>query len=553
MIDASDAAALSVAPIQRANSGSAINREVALPFAAGVVLLSASLANFLNRSDYSFFRADVGLVIAVFALISVVVTLIYRTMNWPFRAALEGLLAGLFVDLNSSETSWAIAAGVLVGAVVFRRRRSLAGPMAIFGSVVLITTLLGFQGHWSWVRTTEGKPTHAPSAIGQPAILHIILDEHIGLEGMPVMGPDGVKLRDELRATYLGAGFSVFGRAYSEHMHTVNAIPSVLNYGRTRTLKHSFTGVAIGPTEHVRFLSKAGYAVNIFQSDFADLCTGAPYSRCTTYDSFSLRPLLNFPLSLPERSQLIGVKFLTVSGFGNAALYLWNTTASIGRRAGLNLPNISLSGSALTSSAATFVALDELKMQLSRAKPGDAFIVHLLLPHYPYVLAKDCTMLPRQHWDRRNTKSDISLRQKAYMDQLRCVTSQTMQAVKIFQASTAGKDATIVIHGDHGSRITNVDPRAGRIGKFNDSDLIAGFSTLFAVHTSSSAATYVSEPQPIATLMRRLSENGFRQTPRAMPLKRHDVFLDNQRWEPSQRLGMPVHWLAGDGVAAAKH
>jgi hypothetical protein len=379
-------------------------------------------------------------------------------------------------------------------------------------------------------------------AASKPAVLHIILDEHLGLEGFSALGPKGAELRKELEAAYVGAGFTMFSRAYSEHMHTANAIPQVLNYGRRLGLDHSSVGVKIGPTEHLQFLSKSGYTLRIFQSDFADICSGASYASCTTYDSFSLRPVLDVPLTATERAKLITLKFLTLSQLSYWLLDGWNDAVPVARQIGLNPPVAKLTSTALTSSVASFAALDRLNSQLSAARPGEAHIVHLLLPHYPYVLSRECKLLPRSSWDWRVSNSPLAIKQRAYMEQVRCVTTKVLEAVELFRSSPGGKNGAVIIHGDHGSRITQIDPQLGSIGRFKDSDLIAAFSTFFAVRTANGEGGYVNDAQPITPLVHDFARRGFKSPPQVDPAAVRGVILDDSEWRPRVRVPMAKDW-----------
>lgn len=520
-------------------------RPLGVPFAAGMALLSASLANFLHRNEYGFFRLDVAIVLLCFAAICAAMAVIYRDQRQWGRSLLEGFLVFLVVDLNSSGLFVPMAAGAAVVLFTIWRRISLLGPLAIIGSFVLVTTVLGFQGKWTWIRTEQGDQSRpAPSAMpAKPAVLHLILDEHLGLEGFSALGPEGVEFRNELEAAYAAAGFTLFGRAYSEHMHTVNAIPQVLNYGERPGSEPSLTGVEIGPTEHLQTLAKSGYALKIFQSDFADICSGASYASCTTYDSFSMRPLMDAPLTTKERSTLIVLKLLTLSKFAGFSIDKWNEVAARLRQLGVRAPGFRLRTTAITSSVATFAALGELDSQLAKARPGEAFVVHLLVPHYPYVVSRGCELLPRSSWDWRNSASPIERKQRAYMEQIRCVTAKVLEAVRLFRSSPGGRNGAIVIHGDHGSRITRIDPMHATIGRYGDADLIAGFSTFFAVHAPGGRGGYVGQPQPVTPLVRDFARRGFKTNPVADPAAVKGVYLDDHNWQPRERVPLPDSWM----------
>jgi hypothetical protein len=525
--------------LPNSEQSNSIAAETRLPTLAGTVLLSASLANFLNRNDYDFFRADVMLVVVLFAVVSLMLALLYRSFSQIGRSILEGFLVAICVDLNSSQEALGLGAGLAVGGYTFWKRSSLLGPMAMFGMIVLITTLLGIQGRTSWMRTEQSvgtPPIHAVSP--PPAVLHIMLDEHQGLEGLSLMSEDGHSARRELELAYLDAGFAVFGRAYSQHMHTVNSIPQVLNYDRRPARAATTHGVDVGPSEHLNAMLSKGYRLNIFQSDFAEICSDVRYWRCTTYDSFSLRPTLMMPMSAMERAELILSKFLMLTDLSIAVNFMWNVVAVKAQQQGIQLNGFRLSNESLTSTIATFAALPELGSQLSRAQPGDAFVVHLLAPHYPYVVSRDCTAAPRDGWDYRNAKSSLEKRQHLYLEQVRCVTRKTLELVDRFRSSPAGKDGSVVIHGDHGSRITRIDPQASSVGKYSDADMIAAFSTIFAVQTPAGAGTIVEDPQPVAALFEEFARGNFATVPN-LPAKRdHFVFLDDHNWRPKIRVRM---------------
>jgi len=113
------------------------------PFAACASLILASLANFLVHNDYPLLRPEVLIVVsAIIALSAVAATLYLILPRWG-RSLFEGLLAALFIELNTTSLSLAVLAGVGVAAMTFWKAASATRPMALFGAIVLVTTLLG--------------------------------------------------------------------------------------------------------------------------------------------------------------------------------------------------------------------------------------------------------------------------------------------------------------------------------------------------------------------------------------------------------------------------
>lgn len=63
-----------------------------------------------------------------------------------------------------------------------------------------------------------------------PRIIHIILDEHIGLEGIPTDIPQGKILKEQLVHFYRHYGFHLFGGAFSHYFDTTESISNMLNF-----------------------------------------------------------------------------------------------------------------------------------------------------------------------------------------------------------------------------------------------------------------------------------------------------------------------------------
>ena len=515
-------------------------KEFAVAVAAGVALLWASLANFITHNDYPVLRPEIGLVALLCVVIAFMVTPIYLGQRQWGRSFLEGLLGALFVDLNSNSVAAMVAAGVAVAAITYWKRISLLGPLALFGTVILVATLVGSRP--SWLRSVHKPSAEQAASNGKPAILHLILDEHIGVEGLPA-DEESQHLKQDLKAFYLRRGFALYGRAYSQHMHTVNAIPAVLNYGERLAEQPSTTGVVVGQTQHLRKLVDQGYRLTIFQSDFADFCSGAAFAECVTYDSSSLRPTLDFNLSPMERTRLIALKFASLSQIIAKGLAPWNVAAAILRQRGVPMPVVLPTEDARTSTVGTLRATEELSSRLSKARSGDAFFAHLLLPHYPYVVGPGCAGLRFTDWKRRWDPSPLEIRRHAYAGQLHCTMSKVDQLLKALARSPAGLNAIVIIHGDHGSRLTTVDPNEPNRGSFTDDDMIAGYSTLFAIRAPGVQPGYLTSPQPISLLLRDFTRSGFTSAPRPAPPQVHLVTLDDFDWKPRGAYPLPPAWL----------
>ena len=456
----------------------------------------------------------------------------------------------MFVDLNSDSHALLVAVGLGVGAFTFWRRTSLLGPMAVIGSVVLLTTLAGLGSRTPWLKVQSAKPAAAPDK-SLPAIVHIILDEHVGVEGLPAANPGMPALREKLKAFYARRGFALYGGAYGRHLHTVNAIPYTLNYGRRLGAGASMKGARIGRTDYLSGLARRGYRLEILQTDFVDFCSDATYEKCVTYWSASLAPTLSLPWGPADRARLIAIKFAALSTIARGLQEPWNLLAPRLRRHGFRAEDLRIHSSAASSTVAAMLAFDMLRDSAARIQPGQALFAHLLLPHYPYAVASDCRYLPHGKWKVRRFVHAQRVRESAYFDQLRCAQRKVDLVLDALAKSPAGANSIVIIHGDHGSRITKLDPNIRNAGRYSDADMIAGFSTLFAVRAPGVAPAYYRGRAPVASLLRDFALGDFRNAPSPSPDARPTVFLENRALKPVRAVALPAAWVRAAGEQGA--
>jgi hypothetical protein len=60
-------------------------------------------------------------------------------------------------------------------------------------------------------------------------IIHLILDQHIGIDGLGDAIPGAAKMRGELLTLYENAGFRVYGSAFTHFSATLESLPNLMN------------------------------------------------------------------------------------------------------------------------------------------------------------------------------------------------------------------------------------------------------------------------------------------------------------------------------------
>jgi hypothetical protein len=507
------------------------------------MVLVASLANYLNHNDYPLLTPEVGLVAGALIVTAAAVGLAYAASGRFGRTLLEVLLCYLAFDLNFD--GMGVVMATLMAAVALNR--ILVPMLGIVALVVLATEAFGaFRGGTVDAQTVSEPASHpgAPNP-DAPVLLHLILDEHIGIEGLLGRLPEASDMRHDLAWFYSEAGFRLFGGAYSEHFRTVNAIPHILNFGAAQPWRPEHEdGLVVEENAYFERLGELGYDLKVYQTDFVNYCANHTVRSCTEYRAADLGPIAASSLPAEDKAALVLYGFLSLSETTASTGRLYNLGARLAALYEVNLPPLLLSSVRRTSSAGALVAFDRLIADLRDARPGEAYFAHLLLPHYPYATDRDCVLKSTGSWQmRRSPIASRQERQLAYLDQLRCATAKVALALEALAASPAGSRSIVIVHGDHGSRITTEDPGIETMDRLRDDDLVASYSTLFAVRAAGIEEGYDASRVPVARLLAALAGSGFRSA--AVELGADfvpSIVLEDLNWKPSRRHDLPDSW-----------
>jgi hypothetical protein len=508
---------------------------------AVALILAASGTNFLRYHDYPLLSAEVGLFAAFLGMVALGISGLFGIGKRYWRAFLETAVIFLAVDLNADSPMATVLAASGALTYLILTGGTLLPILTVMFGVAFLTSLAGLGETNAFVKQKQ-KPSPTTTAT-RPAVLHLILDEHIGLEGLPLTNPEAARAKDELKAIYMSQGFRVYGGAYSEHLYTINAIPQILNFGdKSEAKADRDKGVILDENSYFEAMKHYGYKISIVQSDFAEYCSSSTYASCTTYWAESLRPLRDARFSTLERAHLMVFKFLSLS---NGVRNLGDIVDAVGYGAtiilGREIRLLDIYQRRHTSTVGALAAFDTLNSQLIRAQPGELYFMHVLAPHYPYVVRKDCSLRPPTEWESLTASQHI--RENAYLAQVYCITGKVEAAVRAVSQSPAKDNFVVIVHGDHGSRITRWIPDQKNLGKFDDADMVAGFSTLFALKGPGLQPGYESRPAPVASLLGQWVEGEFRTQPRPEIHGTAQVYLGDTDWKPRQRYPLPQRWL----------
>lgn len=482
--------------------------------ASGVTILTLPLTVFLKHNDYSLLRPESLICLGLAILAGILSGTLMTIGRNPWRLVMTICLLVLLVDI---QTTWITTWGTrlllvtlfFTGLTWLLRRRLSQAVTLICGAMLLTTLILPGEATVWRVGHPGGHPTTHPDAAtpireNLPFLLHIILDEYIGIEGIPrEFDPEG-RLAESIRDRYLADSFEVYGRAYSRYVDTHESVPNMLNftasdqpylYCRPRFAR----GDLVRKNAWFDYLRRIGYRIHVVQTNYIMLSHPEPPDAeeeerlgdsCLTYTAETIKSLESEPLSPPEKAHFMMGSYYRLSFFLTLHRTWYGQLRQSRLGQAIGLPPWDQTGNRLSTLAALQI-MDRLEEELAWAGPGQAFVVHLLLPHSPFSYDSECGIRPMDGWwlrardmdkaPRRNDTDSRAIRYPLYLNQLQCTNRRLQDLFQILKDRGLWDDTIVILHGDHGSRISRSSLKFAHLDQVVPEDYLDAFSTLFAV------------------------------------------------------------------------
>ena len=371
-------------------------RAFVLSTAATALTLVGSFLNFLNYNAYPVTSAEALLVLGGMLAVSVLVGLLGAGLGVFGQMVIPTVLVVVAVQVNFQAAILPLYA--VVPALLARFSRQ---ALIIWFGVVTVSQL------WTAMIGAEGPPLVVSkgvevgsTAVAKPdiAVVHLILDEHIGLEGIPDSAPGGPELREQLRKFYLEHGFRIMAGAYSESLHTVNAIPRALGLrSDVPWKKRGSGGTTLEENPYFDTLQSMGFQIVVAQTDWVDYCGHPAVTTCMTRVAGNLIDMGD-QLPTSDKAAILAYRFAALSTFASVVFSFYDVTAVSGQRFGIPLPVVQLERRTTTSALNAMASFDWAIEQARSLEPGKAMFAHILLPHYPYSYDADCRVRRLADW-----------------------------------------------------------------------------------------------------------------------------------------------------------
>jgi hypothetical protein len=480
------------------------------PYAAPALVLLAVVVPFLRFNEYNLFLPESLILLGGAALIGVSMgftgQLRPKTLG-PMMLALT-LCFYLFyrqevTDFLVTIAQWAgdrignpaivlaclavaLFLSVAVISVLMRKHIDLI-VCAVFGTMVVSMLVLP---------TDKGGEPIATGAIPRalkplPPVIHIILDEHIGLAGLPDGVEESEAVRRAVASTY--KDFALYSHAYSRFAETKFSFTSLMNRdvgAKVADLIESQTfKFTLKENDWFDALKAKGYAVKVYQSAWYDMCKSPAVDACYTYSFFSPNPIQRTDLTTIPRLRALLHKLL----IGRGALQMEPLVAT--------------------------EALMRFRSDIESNPRGVAYIVHLLTPHYGYLYDAECRLRDPADWERasygndeRYTPEERRVEYRDYLNQAVCAEKQMDALFAQLKALGIYDEATIIIHGDHGSRLGERPYIIAKPELLTDQDLLDHYATLVAFKAPGIAAGPSDEPVALQNIFAKTFLGGVDET-----------------------------------------
>ncbi len=517
---------------------------------------------FLQHNKQDFFRPESLFVLLIFLFVGGSLSIFQRRgSNLPACFIYAAFLV-LLVDIQLQWPGWfgkALLAeylGFLAALWIFRQHihRIL---LTIFAVSIVGTILLSAFDFDAHPRSTTLR---AAERADLPTIVHIILDEHISINGIPTDIPGGISAQNELKEFYRKNGFVTFGSAYSPYAWTLDAIPTTLNFVETPSPYHyskpgkSASQYFVTANKYFENIVEKGYGIRVYQAAVLDFCQKSPVPliSCTTYQIDDIHGFENYSENFWRISYVLINKYLQMSFLYREIKSFYQTLKMRLEKSGISLPSPGIDlpkwvgWSATVGPIATLPVVEKLASDLAFRSKGIMFFAHLLAPHHPYSLTSNCQVrqplfswkgaLPFQLPANTDPDKDRRIRYQLYFDQIRCSMSQLQKLFDGLRAQGIFDDAIIIIHGDHGSRISTTEPTKQNYPKMKGRDFLDLYATHFAAKLPGQKSDFIARPIPVWRLLKSV----FDGTIRAVDTRNDDhLYLEDSFRDMNARARLP--------------
>ena len=320
-------------------------------------------------------------------------------------------------------------------------------------------------------KSDRDVPALSPLLNGK-SLVHIVFDAHGSLGSDRGDSDQIARIKQSARESLLSRGFVLGTHAFSRYFQTHDSIPNTINFTMSREHKKLLDDDD-NLTELKLFerMSAHGYEGFVFQTTWIDFCKArnVRYRACRTYKGESVVAMIS---RIPGMAGRLRISFtLYAVGFPLVNKVLAFYTRILAPRLPGMLPTFRPPGQPLSLMA--FDIFDDLETSvIENAGKKGFYFAHVLMPHSPYSVDSSCSLRqPIGFWTsstdpeamKQGFENTIESRRNAlegYYQQVSCLYVLIDRMLGSWQAAGLLDDLVIVMHGDHGSRVSLKWPKS---------------------------------------------------------------------------------------------
>ena len=242
---------------------------------ASTSILLPPFLNFVYHSKYQFISAEIIILLIIFVLAGIIVSLFLSYDSSVTRAIIYSLLLALFYDIQfdgmMARPLAFFATGVLFLIIYLFRNYASTIFLTVFGAINVATVVLAIGS--SIVQFRGVVEDEIPLNQDLPIIVHLVLDEFIGLDGIPTDSSGGREIRGELLTFFQEYGFHIFGRAYAQYFDSKDSIPTIVNFKTDSTQVGLLDHGNLTTNTYFSRMHARGYSIRVYQSTALDFCS----------------------------------------------------------------------------------------------------------------------------------------------------------------------------------------------------------------------------------------------------------------------------------------
>lgn len=535
---------------------------------------------YLTNRDYPLMSPEILLILAGMFCVSTALGLLrWAGGRWIYAIGVGGLLT---VAADYLPLLWRVAQGrtimllVIFGilvALVRRFEKTMTLAVTVFLCVFVISTVLR-NGFERGSGSALAVPHMDATTDGPPRLIHLILDEHLGIEAIPDDTDYVKELKRKIKQFYQRYGFELYGGAYSHYADTRDSISNLVNFSAEGINQVLITGerppYGLQENRYFQFLKSMGYRIHVMQGDFLDFCSSRDVQpqSCTQYRWNTLNNVAKLDLPILKKTTTLLSTFVANNPRYRRLLNLY------AQRVHPFLLSRGMVGPAIDRqslwtmrrlqpfSVNAMVAMDTLSETIQQLTPGHMLFAHLLLPHYPYVYRENCS--PRaiqESMDNMSldnilpelrTTENRRVRFDQYLQQVECLYVKLDELFRTMQSSGMFDDSIVIVHGDHGGRLALHDLKPEEQNQLTQSDYADMLATLFAVKIPGKPGGYDPSLHAINDLFVQLLSKAFGKVPPlSVPRKEPFAYLDDGHRKQLLLVDMPWRPMNVPGSHAA--